>query len=315
MKVLIAEDDRTTTAVLSHALERLGLQVIVAHDGESAWAQLESDTEPALGIIDWVMPGVDGVELCRRIRARPALAGMYLILLTGRDKPADLIAGLDAGADDYVIKPFDAHELQARVKVGMRIARLQAGLAQRVADLQVARDHLAQLASTDVLTELYTRRRWFELASAEFSRCRRYHRPFSVLVVDLDFFKQVNDTFGHDGGDALLQQFGKVLRQACRKSDIIGRLGGEEFGILVPETAVRVAQVAAARINEACRRIELSRPEGRMSVSCSIGISGLASSDESVETVLRRADAALYEAKRAGRDCWKVQNGEAARRP
>ena len=312
VRAVIADDDPVTTAVLARALQRLGIDVASANDGTTAWRLLTAAPSPELAIVDWMMPGIDGIEICRRIRRDPALAGMYVLLLTGRDSRSDLVAGLDAGADDYMIKPIDIEELRARVQVGIRAATLQGRLAEQVSDLQEARDHLARLVSTDVLTDVHSRRSWFELGGSEFSRFLRYNRPFSVLVMDLDFFKRVNDTFGHDAGDALLRRFADMLRAECRSSDIIGRLGGEEFALIAPETSLSAAQRVAERIREACRRLVVAVPAGEVRCSCSIGVSETAPDDDGIERVLQRADAALYEAKRSGRDCWKSQERDAA---
>jgi diguanylate cyclase (GGDEF)-like protein len=305
MRALIADDDRTTTTILTRALHRWGVETEVANDGLAAWQVLTSGAPPSLAIVDWMMPGLEGIEICRRIRTEPSLAAMYVILLTGRDSRTDLIAGLDAGADDYMTKPIDTDVLRARVQVGTRVATQRGRLGDRVTELQSARDHLARLAATDALTELYSRRSWFELAATELSRSRRYGHRFSLLAIDLDFFKQVNDTFGHDAGDKVLQRFAEMLRLECRQSDIVGRLGGEEFALLVPETTLDEAQTIAKRIVEGCRRLRVPTPAGDVTWSCSVGISQLRSDDDDVECVLRRADAALYDAKRSGRDGWR----------
>jgi two-component system cell cycle response regulator len=305
MRALIADDDRVTTAILVKAMQRWGVEVTVAHDGNAAWNILGAGQPPSLAILDWMMPGLDGIELCRRIRREPSLAGTYVLLLTGRGSRPDLIAGLDAGADDYMVKPIDGEELRARVHVGMRVASLQERLSERVSELQATRDHLARLVSTDVLTEVYSRRWWFELAETEFSRACRYGRTFSLMVVDLDYFKQVNDTYGHDTGDRLLREFADMLRLECRQSDTIGRLGGEEFAVLVPETSLTATGNMASRISERCRELRVSTPIGPVSFTCSVGISEVHPDDENIESVLRRADAALYDAKRGGRDCWR----------
>jgi two-component system, cell cycle response regulator len=313
MRAIIADDDPVTTTVLARALERWGIKNAIARDGVSAWAALAERPAPALAIVDWMMPGIDGIEICRRIRRDADLAGMYVLLLTGRGSRTDLIAGLDAGADDYMVKPIDPEELRARVHAGIRIATLQARLADRVSDLQTASTELARLVSTDVLTDVYTRRRWFELAAIEFSRTQRYGRPFSLLVVDLDFFKRVNDTFGHEAGDRLLRGFADLLRVECRQSDIVGRLGGEEFAVLAPETTASAAGHLADRIRATCRTLAIAAPGGIVGCSCSIGVAEVASTDHDIEAVLRRADAALYGAKHSGRDCWKSDAGAASR--
>ena len=273
VRALVADDDRTTTAVLRQTLRQWGVDVFVADDGLAAWQLLQDGCSPSIAILDWMMPGLDGIELCRRIRTTPSLAGLYVILLTGRSTRNDLVHGLDAGADDYMIKPIETEELRARVQVGLRAVTHQGRLTERVAELQATRDHLARLASTDALTELYTRRWWFELAATEFSRCRRYDRSFSLLVIDLDHFKHVNDTYGHESGDRLLQRFADTLRLVCRHSDIAGRLGGEEFALLVPETPLVAAQPIADRIVHACRALSVETPDGAVGCTCSIGLS------------------------------------------
>ena len=236
MRTLVADDDPITATILSTTLARGGMDVTVAHDGDVAWQQLNSVQPPALAILDWMMPNLDGLELCRRIRNTQRLAGMYVILVTGRDSREDLVMGLGAGADDYMTKPIDLAELQARIGVGMRVAKLQQSLTRSVSELKATRDHLARLASTDALTGVYSRRGWFDLAEKEFSRSWRYRRVFSLLMADLDLFKRINDTYGHEAGDRVLTQFGAMLRKTCRDSDVIGRIGGEEFALLLPET-------------------------------------------------------------------------------
>jgi diguanylate cyclase (GGDEF)-like protein len=302
MNALIADDNRGTTAILSKALRKWQVDVAIAHDGIAAWHLLTEGHVPSLALIDWMMPGIDGPELCRRIRATPALAHMYVIMLTGRDSRADMVMGLDAGADDYIVKPFDAEELRARVQVGIRVATLQERLAERVLELQSTRDELARLASTDVLTGLFNRRQWFELAGIELIRSRRYEQPFSLLTLDLDHFKRINDTHGHGLGDEVLKRFANVLQTQCRASDIVGRLGGEEFAVLLPQTSLRDAQDVARRIVEACRTIAVPTPAGNVTVTCSIGATEASVADPSLETMLERSDRALYQAKHNGRD-------------
>jgi len=168
--------------------------------------------------------------------------------------------------------------------------------------LQAARDEFAQLAATDVLTGLSTRRRWFERAAMEFGRSRRYGRHLGLLMADLDLFKQVNDTFGHEAGDKVLKNFADILRQHTRHSDMAGRVGGEEFAVLLPETSIRAAHEVARRIVESCRRAIIPAAAGHVRFTCSIGVTEIAPADETIEVALRRADAALYDAKRSGRD-------------
>jgi two-component system, cell cycle response regulator len=304
MRALIADDDLIITTILSNALSRMGMQVTVAHDGDLAWQALNSLQPPGIAILDWMMPNLDGLELCRRIRNTPRLAGTYVVLVTGRDSREDLVAGLEAGADDYMVKPINIAELQARIGVGLRVAKLQQSLAQKVRELRSTRDHLALLASTDALTGVYSRRWWFDMAEKEFSRARRYNRTFSLLMADLDWFKQINDTHGHEAGDRVLNQFGQMLRQTCRKSDVIGRLGGEEFTVLLPETSAKAAQRLATRITEGCLTVIVDPMAGDAKCSCSVGVTEVRPDDERLDSVLTRADQALYAAKRAGRNQW-----------
>ena len=301
MKALIADDDRVATTLLARVLKRWGFEVWVVNDGVAAWEHLVGHS-PALAIVDWMMPGLDGPDLCRRIRSDPRLAGMHVILLTGRSGQADIVAGLDAGADDYVVKPFQVEELRARVQVGVRVIQLKERLAAEVERLQVARDDLEHLANSDVLTDLCNRRSWFNRAAIELERCRRYGRPIALLMLDLDHFKNVNDTHGHVVGDLVLKRFAELLRDVCRTSDVVGRVGGEEFAVLLPETCIDNAGHVAHRIVQACRDARMAAPHDGVRFTCSIGVAGVDGSDMTIEDTMRRADLALYEAKRSGRD-------------
>ena len=306
MRILVADDDPIATAVLSHTLTKSGIETTIVHDGDAAWQHFNSGPPPSLALLDWMMPKIDGIELCRRVRSTPHLASTYIILLTGRDSSEDLVIGLDAGADDYMVKPIDLEEFRARLGVGLRVAELQQSLVDTVSELRATRDHLARLASTDMLTGVYSRRWWFDLAAMEFSRSRRYVRRFSLIMTDLDWFKQINDTFGHAVGDHVLQQFGAMLRQVCRDSDVIGRVGGEEFALVLPETTLEAAKYIATRITEACRSLVVDASSAEARCSCSIGVTEMRLDDEDLNSVLKRADSALYVAKRAGRNQWSV---------
>src|SRR5262249_44795526 len=170
MRALIADDDRITTAILANALNSWGIETTTAHDGAQAWAVLNAGAAPAIVIADWIMPGLDGIQLCQRIRQEPSLAGTYVMLLTAKSSRVDLVAGLDAGADDYMTKPIDSEELRARVQVGLRVATLQRRPAGQVSELRAARGHLPRIASTDAPTEPYSRRGRVQSAAARVSR-------------------------------------------------------------------------------------------------------------------------------------------------
>jgi two-component system chemotaxis response regulator CheY len=239
---------------------------------------------------------------------------MHVIILTGRSSREDLIAGLNAGADDYMVKPFEFEELRARVHVGVRVVALQERLAARVTELQAARDALARVASTDDLTGLNSRGRWFEAAALELERARRHRRPVGLLMADLDRFKQINDTYGHGVGDDVLCAFAEMLRVQCRRSDIVGRLGGEEFAVLLPETAVDVAHEVARRVVDSCRTLRVPSM-GNAMFTASVGVTTVMATDDRIETALRRADQALYQAKRLGRNRSEIELGVAVDAP
>ena len=306
MRALIADDDRETTEILAKTLRLWQVETTIVHDGRSAWDVI-AEQRPPLAIVDWMVPDLPGVEICRRVRRDPDLAHLYVILLTDRTSREHLVAGLGAGADDYIVKPFDRDELRARVHVGFRVATLQERLASRVSELQSTRDELARLATTDALTGLCTHGRWFELAAAELARYQHARRPLALLMLDIDLFKTINDTFGHMAGDEVLRRFSEAVRGECRGGDVVGRVGGEEFAVLLPGTQAADAEEIGRRITERCRRVAVEQPAGVVRFSCSIGVAEATPSDHAIEDLMRRADAGLYRAKRTGRDRVEVQ--------
>jgi two-component system chemotaxis family response regulator WspR len=285
---------------------------------------------PTVILQDLIMPGVDGLTLVNRYRAAAATKDIPIIVLSSKDDPAIKRDAFRSGANDYLVKLPDQIELVARIRLHSKaylnqIQRDEAyrslsesqrqlvfsnsALAERISELQAVRDELSRMVSTDSLTGLCSRRRWLELATAEFTRCRRYGRPLTFLMTDLDFFKRINDTFGHDTGDEVLRRFASVLRGACRQSDVAGRIGGEEFAMFLPETPAGGAEEVARRIVETCRGLDISTPAGRVKVACSVGVAEATEIDGTVDGVLRRTDTALYDAKRGGRDGWRSSPG------
>lgn len=275
---------------------------------------------------DLVMPDVDGMTLLSRYRASSTTRDIPVIVLSSKEDPVIKRDAFQGGANDYLVKLPDKIELMARIHLHSKayLTQIQrdeahrsltesqqqlvlsnSELAERIQELQAVRDELSRLVSTDSLTGLYSRAKWFELAANEFSRHRRYHRPLACLMLDLDFFKRINDTWGHDTGDEVIRQFASVLRAASRQSDSAGRVGGEEFAVVLPETPITGAEEVARRIVTACRVVDIATPTGHVKFSCSVGVAEATETDGSVEDMIRRADSALYEAKRAGRDGWK----------
>ncbi len=287
MKILIAEDDATTRTMLECLTKKWGYAVVSTSDGEEALRLLEAADGPNLALMDWLMPGLEGPEICRRLRSSRSEKDpyRYVILLTVKGEQEHVVRGLEAGADDYVVKPFDPQELKVRLDVGRRIVELQ--------------EMLRYNARHDVLTGLLNRRAGLERLEEECARSRREKVPLSVAVLDLDRFKEINDTYGHGGGDEVLRETAQRLRGLVRSYDVTARLGGEEFLLLFPGTSREAAE-------EICERIRGQfESEAFLSekvfVTASIGVAGFGG-DEDERTLLRRADAALYEAKNGGRN-------------
>jgi diguanylate cyclase (GGDEF)-like protein/PAS domain S-box-containing protein len=442
VKILIADDEIFSRNVLKKALANWGHEVIEASDGAEAWDRLQSDGELQLALLDWIMPGMEGIEVIHRVRdSRSADEHyVYIILLTQKAAPEEIVAGLDAGADDYMVKPFDPNELRVRIRCGQRIIELQSKLIEAkarqesinsalqreilerkqaqsdivrakqeweqtfdaVPDLisivdsdhrilrinnttsdrlgisfedaigrkcyeihhgvterpetcpvataklkateiapreivmepldrvflvsvsplrdetgrasrfvHVARDiteqkrleeRLRELATSDSLTGLANRRHFLELARQELIRAERYRRDVSLLVMDIDHFKRVNDTFGHEMGDRVLKAVADVSRESLRNIDILARIGGEEFAGLLPHTGLEQAASVAERVRLAVANNAVLTGRGTVHVTISIGVSEAAGSSLDLDSFLRCADEALYAAKRAGRN-------------
>ena len=296
MKVLVAEDNPVFQSMLRALLNKWGYDVVAAGDGLEAWRILESAAAPRLAILDWMMPGMDGVELCRRVRAAGREPYIYILLLTARTESEDLVQGMEAGADDYLTKPFNAHELRVRLRAGRRILDLQE-------ELMVASEALRDQATHDGLTGLLNRTTILDALRTELARAARERRPVAVLMADLDHFKLVNDTHGHLAGDAVLREAARRMKSSVRPYDSIGRYGGEEFLFVLPGCDVPAAQAQAERFRQAlaCEPIPIGGQSIR--VTCSIGVAGSAGlSVSSSDTLVRDADLALYQAKDRGRN-------------
>ncbi len=295
MRVLLADDDRVTRRLLEFYLHKWGYETIVCASGGEAWKALDTDNCPQLAVIDWMMPELTGVEICRRVRDAQNRPYVYIILLTSKGGKEDVIQGLDAGADDYIVKPFDPNELNVRVRAGTRIIQLQN-------DLQSALDVSEFRASHDLLTGLKNRGAVLAELTAELARSHREKKPVGVIIADVDHFKRVNDQFGHLAGDAVLREVAGRLGSSLRAYDSLGRYGGEEFLIVVPNSDVETTTQTAERLRSKFQDNPLVTSEGEFNITLSFGVAGAYGMAEKTDDIIRRADEALYRAKEGGRN-------------
>ena len=296
IKVLAAEDNPVFRTMLSNMLTKWGYDPVTARDGTEAWDALQQPDGPQLAILDWMMPGLNGVDICRGVRAAAREPYVYILLLTARTDSQDLVEGMEAGADDYLTKPFQAHELRVRLRAGRRILELQH-------QLLAAREALREQATHDGLTGLLNRSAILATLDKELARRARDGGPLSLLMVDLDRFKLINDTYGHAAGDAVLVEGAHRLRDSVRAYDSVGRYGGEEFVIVLPGCDDKSALAHGERVRQAFTASPFDAGARSLDVTCSIGVSSRAhSSERDAHALLREADLALYAAKNEGRN-------------
>ena len=296
MRILVAEDERVCRRMLEATLVKWGYDVVVVSDGDEAWQVLQQEDAPKFALLDWMMPGMDGPEVCRKVRERATGPYVYIILLTAKTQKDELIQGMEAGADDYVTKPFDADELRARLRAGKRILELQ---EQR----RALREALEVQATHDSLTGLWNRAAILDILQRELLRGKREGTPVGVILADLDHFKRINDSFGHLAGDAVLREAAQRMNSAMRGYDAVGRYGGEEFLIVAPGCDADNAMQAAERVRECISREPIHTVDGLIgSVTLSLGVAASAGlAEEETGSLLRAADMALYRAKGEGR--------------
>jgi two-component system, cell cycle response regulator len=296
MRVLIADDSKVSLRILQSALHKWDYEVICAHDGNEAWEILSSPHAPRLVILDWIMPGLEGVQICQKIRQIKTDTYTYVILLTSKNNKEDIIAGLDAGADDYIAKPFDKHELKVRLRAGQRILTLQE-------ELLCARDSLREIATRDSLTGIWNRGAILEILQKEFARTQRENIPLAVAMADIDNFKKVNDCHGHISGDEVLRKVSEQLANSIRAYDSIGRYGGEEFILVLPGSDSTGAVHQADRLRAIVADTLIKIANCHINVTISIGVmSTTRDASMSLEDMIKFADEALYRAKENGRN-------------
>jgi two-component system, cell cycle response regulator len=294
VRILIADDDVTSRLVLIGVLRKHGHEVVATVDGTEAWEALRRPDAPALAILDWMMPGLSGVEVCRLVRGLQSDQPPYLVILTSRGEKTDIVAGLEAGADDYLAKPFDPGELRARVDVGRRMIELQARL-------QEAHEAVAHEAMHDPLTGVLNRRAFGDVLTRALSAERRHRGGLTLGICDVDEFKKVNDVQGHQAGDDVLRGLVRIVAATLREHDVLSRFGGDEFVVL----AERIGDADVASLFERVRAAVAADPiptrAGGVPITISFGV-GMWRDDDTEDLLLARADAALYRAKSEGRD-------------
>jgi diguanylate cyclase (GGDEF)-like protein len=294
MKILIADDNAFSRRLLSGTLTRQGHEVVEVDNGTDAIIELLAPDGPRLAILDWEMPGTDGLSVCREVRQRSS-AYIYLVLLTARDGQRDIVEALGAGADDFLTKPFNPGELQARLRSGSRVLELQAGLLE-------TQDALRTQAMRDHLTGVANRRAIAEQLGRELNRARHERRPLAVVMADLDSFKAINDSHGHATGDEVLRASAAALRSELRQYDLIGRYGGEEFLVVLPGCDTAQGRAIAERLRAAVANTSISHDGNELRVTVSLGVASTVQHEFSQEAVVGAADAALYRAKANGRN-------------
>jgi len=292
VKILIAEDDPVSRRLLESFLSKWGYDVAVTCDGSEAWEVINEPEAPSLVISDWMMPNVDGLELCRKIREMERSSYTYFIILTAKGRKEDVVKGLEAGADDFLIKPFHQEELKYRVQIGERIIELE--------------QKILVLASTDSLTGVLNRRAFMERMEQEINRSIRENTPLCLILTDIDFFKSVNDRFGHQVGDLVLQKFTEQLSKSSRPYDFMGRYGGEEFVVCLPGGDEIRGRSVAERMRKGVEEMKTKLPNSSQSVkiTASFGLASLRMGyEETVDSLIKRVDEAMYRAKHEGRNC------------
>ncbi len=296
MRILVAEDNAVFQKILENNLKAWGYEVVLASDGTEAWKILCGPTAPQLAVLDWMMPGMSGIELCKKIRQENREPYTYVILLTALHGEDELVAGMEAGADDYVTKPFKPAELRVRLRAGKRVVELQNDLVQ-------AREALRVKATHDSLTGLWNHEEIFRLLDLELFRAERQKTPVGIVLADIDHFKKINDTYGHLAGDQALRMVAQQLQKLVRSYDSIGRYGGDEFLLVLPGCDRASLTSLGARLRDSLQENQAASPAGPITLTLSLG--GIVYEQHrgiNATTLLHETDSALYRAKHAGRD-------------
>ena len=289
MRILIAEDDGFSRRFLAKSMEQWDYKIIFASTGDEAWQILSQKNAPKFVILNWMLPGMDGLDLCRKIRKHQKGTSTYIIMFTASRSTADLVGAINAGADDFVTKSFDVRELEVRVRAGKRIVDLE--------------EALWTLATRDSLTKLWNRAAILDVLDRELSRSSRHETDIGLIIADIDHFKQINDTYGHTDGDAALVQVAKRLADNLRKYDTVGRYGGEEFLIVVPKPTETTAETVAERLRLGIAEKPFQIDGKLVPITMSFGaVVARCHQELNADLLIQNADEALYRAKANGRN-------------
>lgn len=297
VRILVADDNVVSRRPLEVVLKKWGYEVVAAASGSEAWRILQSESAPRIAILDWMMPGMSGPEVCTQVRALKREYYTYIIMLTSRSEREDFIRGMQSGADDYLVKPPDFNELALRLGPARRIVEIETELLRVKEELKVR-------ATRDALTSLWNRSATMELLAREMARSRRENSPMGLVLADLDYFKRVNDTYGHLVGDSVLRETAIRMLGTVRPYDAVGRYGGEEFLIVLPGCDLEASTVKAEALRQALAHAPVHVGAATVPVTSSFGVTsmhGMAACPP--EALIERADDALYMAKHAGRNC------------
>jgi len=294
-KVLVVDDVEDNIVLLTFELEDEGFDVIAAHNGNEC-LELVYEVEPDIILLDIRMPGISGLETLEQLKTNEDTREIPVIMVSANTADNSIVRALDLGAHDFVSKPIEYPVLSARMRSALRLVNARRALVS-------ANNELERLATQDPLTDSYNRRHFFTLSEAEFSKSRRHQRSMAVLMIDVDLFKTINDTYGHAAGDVALHVLADCCRQATRESDILGRLGGEEFALCCPDADLEGALAMAERIRETCEEKKIPvNDDVYFSMTLSIGVTCISEEDQSFDRLLQRSDILLYQAKALGRN-------------
>lgn len=309
LRVLVVDDDVSIRALLKLMLSQAGYEVFEAVDGQDGFDKA-MELSPHMLITDWLMPGMDGIELTRSLRQTKVGRTIYILILTAVEAEDKLVEAFDAGVDDYMTKPLKSRVLGARLRAGQRVVMLQQEIERDreeirrfAAELAVTNRRLQEAALTDVLTGCFNRRYAIERFQQEWRASDRSKRPLSCLLIDIDFFKAINDSYGHDVGDMVLKQAALAIRNGVRAQDVVCRTGGDEFTVICPESGLQAALTCGERVRKSVADIEIAIAADRLKLSLSIGVAARNSDTPDIDAMIKRADEGVYKAKQRGRNC------------